>query len=124
MLSLGGQIEHLKEKGVLFNIMDESTAKDYLEQHNNYFKLTAYRKNYDKHPAGENYEEGLCKALGYKGLYLVTYTAMDDGVYEKKCMACYMIQDGRCPIYEACEIFSSAPKTMENNWKLRSKKMG
>ena len=39
-LSLEGQIEHLKEKGVLFNIMDEEVAKEYLTQHNNYFKLT------------------------------------------------------------------------------------
>ena len=38
-LSLDGQIEHLKEKGVLFNIMDEAEARDYLGQHNNYFKL-------------------------------------------------------------------------------------
>lgn len=53
-LSLEGQIEHLKEKGVLFNIMDEESAKEYLTQHNNYFKLTAYRKNYDKHPDEEN----------------------------------------------------------------------
>jgi abortive infection bacteriophage resistance protein len=43
-LSLDGQIEHLKEKGVLFNIMDETVAKEYLAQNNNYFKLTAYRK--------------------------------------------------------------------------------
>ena len=49
-LSLEGQIEYLKSKGVLFNIIDETKAKEYLEQHNNYFKLTAYRKNYDKHP--------------------------------------------------------------------------
>lgn len=41
-LSLEGQIEHLKEKGVLFNIMDEESAKEYFTQHNNYFKLTAY----------------------------------------------------------------------------------
>jgi abortive infection bacteriophage resistance protein len=53
-LSLDGQIEHLKEKGILFNIMDETAAKEYLAQNNNYFKLTAYRKNYDKHPDGEN----------------------------------------------------------------------
>lgn len=43
-LSLDEQIEHLKDKGILFNIMDESDAKKYLEQNNNYFKLTAYRK--------------------------------------------------------------------------------
>jgi abortive infection bacteriophage resistance protein len=53
-LSLDGQIEHLKEKGILFNIMDEIAAKEYLAHNNNYFKLTAYRKNYDKHPDGEN----------------------------------------------------------------------
>ena len=29
------QIEHLKDKGILFNIMDESDAKKYLEQNNN-----------------------------------------------------------------------------------------
>jgi abortive infection bacteriophage resistance protein len=34
--------------------MDETAAKEYLAQNNNYFKLTAYRKNYDKHPDGEN----------------------------------------------------------------------
>ena len=45
-LSVDEQIEHLKSKGVLFNIMDEEKAKDYLKRHNNYFKLTAYRKNY------------------------------------------------------------------------------
>ena len=49
-LSLEGQIEHLKEKGVLFNIMDEESVKEYLTQHNNYFKQIAYRKNYDKPP--------------------------------------------------------------------------
>ena len=36
-LSLEGQIEHLKKKGVLFNIMNEESAKEYLTQHNNYF---------------------------------------------------------------------------------------
>lgn len=53
-LSLDEQIEHLKDKGVSFQLMNESDAKKYLEQNNNYFKLTAYRKNYDKHPDGKN----------------------------------------------------------------------
>ena len=38
-LSLDEQIEHLKDKGILFNIMDESDAKKYLEQNNNYPRL-------------------------------------------------------------------------------------
>ena len=58
-LTLEGQIEHLKKKGVLFNIMNEESAKEFLTQHNNYFKLTSYRKYYDKHPDGE-----------YKGKYI------------------------------------------------------
>lgn len=72
-LSLDGQVEHLKEKGVLFNIMDEEAAKDYLTQHNNYFKLTAYRKNYDKHPDGEN--KG--KYINLEFAYLVDLAVID-----------------------------------------------
>ena len=72
-LSLDGQIEHLKEKGVLFNIMDEAEARDYLGQHNNYFKLTAYRKNYDKRPAGENKD----KYINLEFAYLVDIAVID-----------------------------------------------
>lgn len=72
-LSLDGQIEHLKEKGVLFNIMDEAEARDYLGRHNNYFKLTAYRKNYDKHPAGENKD----KYISLEFAYLVDIAVID-----------------------------------------------
>ena len=53
-LSLDEQIQHLKEKGILFNIMDEDSAKQYLKYNNNYYKLTSFRKNYDKHPGGKN----------------------------------------------------------------------
>ena len=47
-LSLDEQIQHLKDKGILFNIMDEESAKQYLKYNNNYYKLTSFRKNYDK----------------------------------------------------------------------------
>lgn len=72
-LSLNGQIEHMKDKGVLFNIMNEVEAKDYLSQHNNYFKLTAYRKNYDKHPAGANKD----KYINLEFAYLVDIAVID-----------------------------------------------
>lgn len=72
-LSLEGQVEHLKQKGVLFNIMDEEAAKEYLTQNNNYFKLTAYRKNYDKHPDGEN--KG--KYINLEFAYLVDLAVID-----------------------------------------------
>ena len=51
-LTLDEQIAHLKAKGVGFNIMDETAARTYLQYGNNYFKLAAYRKNYQKHPGG------------------------------------------------------------------------
>ena len=72
-LSLDEQIEHLKDKGILFNIMDESDAKKYLEQNNNYFKITAYRKNYNKHPDGKN--KG--KYINLEFAYLVDMAIID-----------------------------------------------
>lgn len=72
-LSLEEQIEHLKENGVLFNIMDEEAAKKYLVYNNNYFKLTAYRKNYAKHPDGE--QKG--KYIKLEFAYLVDLAVID-----------------------------------------------
>ena len=43
-LSLDEQIQHLKDKGILFNIMDEDSAKQYLKYNNNYYKLTSFKK--------------------------------------------------------------------------------
>ena len=53
MLSVPEQIEHLKEKGIAFEICSEKDATDYLMNNNNYFKLTSYRKNYDKYTTGD-----------------------------------------------------------------------
>lgn len=57
ILSFKGQIEHLKTKGVRFEIVEEEEAIKYLFSHNNYFKLTAYRKNYVKHPDGDKKDQ-------------------------------------------------------------------
>lgn len=72
-LSIDEQVQHLKSKGVLFNIMSEEAAVDYLNIHNNFFKLTSYRKNYDKHPAGEN--KG--KYINLEFAYLVALAQID-----------------------------------------------
>ncbi len=53
-LSTDGQIDHLINKGVKFNYITEPDARKYLEENNNYFRLRAYRKNFDKHPGGVN----------------------------------------------------------------------
>ena len=52
-LDAAGQVEHLRSKGVKFDKISEEDAIKYLSQHNNYFKLRAYRKNYHQHPDGK-----------------------------------------------------------------------
>lgn len=47
-------IQHMKNKGIKFNIINEKDAEDHLNTHNNYFKLTSYRKNYVKYTSGSN----------------------------------------------------------------------
>lgn len=54
ILSISDQIEHLNQKGVKFERMSKEAAEKYLTDNNNYFKLTAYRKNFTKHPDGES----------------------------------------------------------------------
>lgn len=47
-------IDYMKHKGITFSIISEADAKQYLDKHNNYFKLTSYRKNYTKITTGPN----------------------------------------------------------------------
>lgn len=47
-----GQIAHLKTKGVKFDICSEREAMSYLVMNNNYFKLRAYRKSFEKRVGG------------------------------------------------------------------------
>ena len=42
------QIDRLKEKGILFNYISSDDATKFLSNNNNYFKLTSYRKNFDR----------------------------------------------------------------------------
>lgn len=63
MLTIEGQIEHLKSKGITFNLVNEDDAREYLRNNNYYFKLTSYRKNYQKYEKGVN--EGKYIALDF-----------------------------------------------------------
>ena len=47
-LSYLQQIQHLKDKGISFHTFTEDAAIDYLQNHNNLFRLFAYRKNFSK----------------------------------------------------------------------------
>ncbi len=54
MLDVKGQIAHMQSKGIKFERISLEEAEEYLKQNNNYFKLRAYRKNFPKHPGGDN----------------------------------------------------------------------
>lgn len=52
-LTVAQQVEHMKSQGITFTVYSEEEAIEYLEKNNNYFKLRAYRKNYDKNGEGQ-----------------------------------------------------------------------
>ncbi len=53
-LTVPQQIEHLKSKGISFEIMDEQAATKYLSSNNNFFRVRSYRKNYPISNEGAN----------------------------------------------------------------------
>ena len=61
------------EKGITFNYIDVAEAQAYLNDKNNYLRTASYRKNYDKHPGGEN--EGKYIQLDFA--YLVELSRLD-----------------------------------------------
>ena len=54
MLTTEELIMHLKSKAVKFELCSEEDAYYYLRNNNNYFKLSSYRKNYEKYSGGVN----------------------------------------------------------------------
>lgn len=46
------QVIHLAQKGVKFSTISQKDALEYLIINSNYFKLTSYRKNFEKHITG------------------------------------------------------------------------
>lgn len=72
-LTIAQQIEHMKDKGIAFNIMDEAAASEYLSKNNYYFRVKAYAKNYPKYNSGPN--KG--KYFGLEFAYLVELCILD-----------------------------------------------
>jgi len=79
-LSIDGQIQHMKKKGILFNIVDEAAAKHFLQNHNYYFRIKSYAKNYDKYIRGEN--KG--KYINLEFAYLQELSTLD--MHFRKCI--------------------------------------
>ncbi|MDY6290723.1 MAG: Abi family protein [Succiniclasticum sp.] len=74
LLSVDDLITHMKDKGILFNIVSEKDAKEFLLNHNYYFKLSSYRKNYDKAVLGVNKDKYINLEFAYlKELSTIDY---------------------------------------------------
>lgn len=76
MRSLDGLIEHMRAKGIKFDIISEEEAKEFLSSRNYYFKLSSYRANYPKCPP----EAGRGRAGQYQNLdfaYLKELSSID-----------------------------------------------
>ena len=56
LLSIDELIEHMKERGIKFEIISESDARTFLTNNNYYFKLASYRTLYAKCPDGSSRE--------------------------------------------------------------------
>lgn len=52
LLTTDALIEHMKQKGITFNIVNEQDAKIFLSENNYYMKLASYRANYPKYTTG------------------------------------------------------------------------
>ncbi len=52
LLPTADLVQHMKDKGIAFNYDTDDEAIDFLENHNYFFKLYAYRANYQKVRAG------------------------------------------------------------------------
>lgn len=72
-LSIDELIQHMNDKGITFHIVSEEAAKNFLENHNYYFKLAAYRGNYTKYPQG--YKKGQYQHLEFA--YLQELSTID-----------------------------------------------
>ena len=73
MLTSEQLICHMKDKGIKFNIISESDAVNHLNSHNNYFKLSSYRKDYDKFTDGSRAGQ----YIGLEFAYLVELARLD-----------------------------------------------
>lgn len=56
-LTISEQVEKLKRKGVRFIDADEEYAKSFLTNNTFYYKLTSYRKNFEKEKEKEKYKD-------------------------------------------------------------------
>ena len=70
-------VQHMVDNGIKFTIIDQESAKKHLSDHNNYFKLSSYRKNYLKYtpgPKAGQYERLEFKLYSLRNIFIAFLT--------------------------------------------------
>lgn len=109
LLTTSEQINHLKQKGITFNVSSEDEAYHYLKYNNNFFKLSSYRKNYDKNSKGKyiNLDFGYLKDLAIVDMklrYTIVQMALNIEHYAKMELL-RVIEDNHEDGYKICDDF-------------------
>lgn len=81
-LGFDEMINHLEEKNVKFDLISKESAKDILQSSNYFYKITAYRKNFEKNNRGQyiNLDFKLLQDLATIDMrlrYLVLHMSLD-----------------------------------------------
>ena len=124
ILDSDGQIEHLKDKGIKFELMKDEEAKKYLKENNNYFKLRAYRKNFKKHPDGDNKDKyidldfAMLKDLAIIDMeirYALVHLALDIEHYAKVKLL-RIVEEKEKDAYKLVESYFEHLKSLETEY--------
>lgn len=104
---------HLKnDKGITFEKCSEEEAVEYIRNHNNYFKVTAYSKNYPKYNSGKNTGKYIYLDFGYlKDLaeidmelrYIVMQMSLDIEHFAKIKILNFLEENDVDPILVCCD---------------------
>lgn len=122
LLDPESQVEHLKNKGIKFEHITENEAKNYLETHNNYFKISSYRKNFEKIPTGSS-DAGKYIGLDFAALkdlakldmtirYVLIHLILDVEHFSKVQLLDILVRDGTDP-------YAIVDKFLLNNPRIR-----
>ena len=137
MLTVVQQIEHLKSKGVRFELCSEEEAADYLANYNNYLRTASYRKLYPVQDQGPHKGEYLGLDFGHLKLLssldrqlrtclLETAVDIEHFAHVKALKLCEENnENGYAIVFDFVkEMNQSGRKYLENSLKVRSSDKG
>ena len=130
-LSIDEQIEHMKtKKGILFTIVNETAAKNFLQYHNYYFRVKAYAKNYDQYKTGANqgkyinlefaYLQEMCTLDMYLRKIILKMSIDIEHFLKTQMMRDFAINDNEDGYAIVAEFLARYPRVKENIERLKT----